>query len=437
VPKVAVASAFVLYLFSPFTLDMGWTRILREPISTVVLVATGASLLFLVAGLMRGYIAKVHLVMFSVLIAFGALIREEDILLFLIPIGAGALIACGRPRLEGTPGSRLRQAFVIAFVPLLLGLAAHMGARAFVGHHYGGFLLHDFGEGEFPRMIAAMRSVVSRRDNRYVMISQEALNNLAREVPRLRPVVRRLPPPGRSTVSCQWLGICSEWANGWLPFWIKDAAYLAGLTPDLRSAQAYFQAVREDIEAACIGGRLTCVPKGEGLVPPFELRWTRAFVGEARNILRHLLLPDWDERQSLVTEHGPKVEEAFASVTRSAVSSGPRSQDDTAHMYQAPWIERLRPVYNITSVALITCALGTCLAALWVFGGLPPNPLSISAAVLGAYLLARLIALAYLAVYMGRYDLRMMMSSHILLVSLSPCIIAVALGFTRKRKNER
>src|SRR5512143_1663892 len=145
--------------------------------------------------------------------------------------------------------------------------------------------MHDFGEGEFPRLISAMRSLESKKDNRLVMITQEALGRLRAEVPRLAPVIDRLPRPGPGTYSCKRYGVCSEWANGWMLFWIKDAAFEAGLTPDAVSAQKFFRQARLDIERACGDGRLTCRDKGQGLMPRFELRWTRAYLKELRALV--------------------------------------------------------------------------------------------------------------------------------------------------------
>ena len=73
------------------------------------------------------------------------------------------------------------------------------------------------------------------------MAPQEALAKLRIQVPDFAPVIDRLPPPGPHTFSCQLQGVCREWSNGWMPFWIKDAAAEAGLTPDLPTAQSYFR----------------------------------------------------------------------------------------------------------------------------------------------------------------------------------------------------
>jgi hypothetical protein len=74
-------------------------------------------------------------------------------------------------------------------------------------------------------------------------------------------------------------------------FLIKDAAYYAGLTPDLPTAQAYFRSVRMAIEKACAERRLVCREAGQKLLPPMELRWTRAYM-RLLWFFRLLLRPD-------------------------------------------------------------------------------------------------------------------------------------------------
>ena len=77
-------------------------------------------------------------------------------------------------------------------------------------------------------------------------------------------------------------------------FWIKDAAFQAGLTPTLPVGQAYFRKVRLEIERACQEDKLKCRDKGQGLLPPFELRWTRAFLQEMTGVLHMMTMPRVD-----------------------------------------------------------------------------------------------------------------------------------------------
>ena len=97
-----------------------------------------------------------------------------------------------------------------ALVPMVLGTGYELALRAFVERHYGLAILHDSGEGEFPRLLAAIRSIQTAKDNRLVMVTQEALEKLRTTVPAFLPVIERLPKPGARTFSCQLQGVCSS-----------------------------------------------------------------------------------------------------------------------------------------------------------------------------------------------------------------------------------
>lgn len=296
--RALLFGVFLLYLFNPVTLDPQWFRIMREPLSIVLLVFMLASMVFILTRLRERKISFIHHLVFTGAFAFSLLVREEDRLLYglLILFGAAMFWAS---EWESEGRSRIWWAAVAFTVALPVVAATGTGAmvRSYVAKHYGTPVVHDFGDGEFPKLIAAMRSVESKKDNRHVMITQEALGRLRQEVPRLAPVIDRLPPPSPDSYSCQRFRVCSEWTNGWMLFWIKDAAHHAGLTPDARAAQAFFRAARLDIEQACSDGRLNCRNKGSGLLPTFELRWTRALVHEAIGILKMMFVPGFGVAQ--------------------------------------------------------------------------------------------------------------------------------------------
>jgi hypothetical protein len=122
--------------------------------------------------------------------------------------------------------------------------------REFVERNYGRPLVYDFAEGEFPRLLAAIRSIESQKDNRLVMVTQERLAKLRQEVRGLAPVIDRLPKAGARYLFLSSAGRLLGMVNGWMPFWIKDEAFNAGLTPNLAATQDYFLRVRTDIESA-------------------------------------------------------------------------------------------------------------------------------------------------------------------------------------------
>jgi hypothetical protein len=292
--KLLLLGTFALYLFNPVTLDYVWFWVYREPLSISLLILLLSAIIFMLGEIGEGRIPFVHGIFFSAIFGFALLVREEDPFLLYVLLILFYLVLIWQAKKHY--GLRTATSFVtiagLIALPLIAAHVSNAGVRSFIARHYGSPLMSDFGEGEFPRMIAAMRSVVSKNDNRLVMITQEALGKLRHAVPRLAPLIDRLPPPGPNSYSCQRFKVCSEWTNGWMPFWIKDAAFQAGLTPDLPTAQEYFRNVRLDIEMACKDGRLQCKDKGTGLIPPFELRWTRAYVQECLGIMKMIMQPD-------------------------------------------------------------------------------------------------------------------------------------------------
>jgi hypothetical protein len=283
---------FGLYLFNPVTIDYQWFRVLRESLSISLLVLMLASMLFVLAHLQEKRLSIIYFAMLAVVFSFAVMVREEDGLLYALLCMFIALVSwMFWPIFRGLSWTSRTGVLILVFLPFMLALAGNVAMRSYVERHYGVPLMYDFGEGEFPRLIAAIRSVESREDNRLVMVTQEALGKIRIAAPAFAPVIDRLPAPSQTSYSCERFKVCSEWTSGYELFWIKDAAFVAGLTPALPAAQAYFHKVRLEIEHACQEGRLKCRDKGKGLIPPFELRWTRAFLQEMAGVLRMMTMP--------------------------------------------------------------------------------------------------------------------------------------------------
>jgi len=307
--RFLLLGAFVLYVFNPVTLAPQWFRVLREPLLISLLILMLSSMLFILGELPDRRVPYLHMIIFSVVFAFALLVREEDqllyVLLFLFYI---VFVWQAKKHITLRPVASWMKIVAVLALPLIAAYVSNTATRSFIAKHYGAPLLYDFGEGEFPKLIAAMRSVVSKKDNRHVMITQEALGKLRQAVPRLAPVIDRLPPPSLGSYSCQRFRVCSEWTNGWMLFWIKDAAFQTGLTPDLPQAQEFFRKARLDIVNACQDGRLQCQDRGTGLLPPFELRWTRAYVREWMGIMKMIMQPGFKVPAQLPSTYPVDVE---------------------------------------------------------------------------------------------------------------------------------
>lgn len=292
VNRLLLVSVFGLYLFNPVTIDHQWFRVMREPLSISLLVLMLASMLFVLLYLQEKRLAIKHPAMLAVAFAFAVMVREEDSLLYaLLAMFVSLALWQYWPTFKELNWFKRIGILFLLCLPFTLAAIGNSAMRSYVERHYGAPLLHDFGEGEFPRLIAAIRSIESHKDNRHVMITQEALGKIRVVVPMFAPVIDRLPTPSETSYSCGRFQVCSEWTNGWELFWIKDAAFQAGFTPTLPAGQAYFRNVRIEIERACQEGRLQCRDKGQGLLPTFELRWIRALLQEMSGVLKMMTMP--------------------------------------------------------------------------------------------------------------------------------------------------
>ncbi|MBI4403294.1 MAG: hypothetical protein HY537_03995 [Deltaproteobacteria bacterium] len=282
-PTALVAIVFIALVFNPVTFEWEWFRIKREPLAISLSILIFSSMLFILDAFDRKQYSPLSILLLSGAFSLEVLCREDEKILMgtMVVFNAILCLKLFWQRHEHD-NRRLIQVLLTIFVPWLVLGTSQWGARRFVNKHYGLPILHELSEGGFPGLIAAMRSVTTTKQNRHVMIPNEALQRIKGAVPILVPVISKLPPPSRDSYSCERFGVCSEWTNGWLPFWIKDAAYTAGVTPNLTEAQSFFYKAAAEIRRCCQEGKLICHESGAGLLPPFQWRWFAAFLEEWR-----------------------------------------------------------------------------------------------------------------------------------------------------------
>lgn len=438
---LVLLAIWALYILNPVSMSQDWLRLLREPLSTILLVTLFGAALHMLICIREGKRHWPHLLVFCGMLAFSMLVREEDkllwglLLLFVATVFLDGL-AQGR-------GNRWRLIAPLLIVPALTVLVCDYGMRQAVESRYGLPILHDYGEGEYPKLLAAIRSIDSKTDNRLVMVTQEALAQLRTVTPEFAPVIDILPPPGPGTFSCRLQGVCTEWSNGWMPFWIKDAAFSAGLTPNLVAGQQYFKGVREHIEEACRSGRMKCSSRGTGLLPPFELRWTRAFVTEFTRLLGMVRNPLPEGLGGPGTDRNtyPELRRMVQTVTMDVTETKMQVGLKTAG---APLVAdafvgwrwaMMTPHLVIASMVLVLglLALFYCWAAPAVH---PPSVLLWVVTVFFAYSAARLLALTYVATFFGPFDPRIIFSTYTAALIFCPVAIAEAVRLRLRAARE-
>ena len=430
---LVLLAIWALYILNPVSMSQDWVRILREPLSTILLVTLFGAALHILICIRESKRHWPHLLVFCGVLAFSMLVREEDKLLWgLLLLVAAAVFVDGLAQGQ-KPRWGLRRIAPLLIVPALAVLGSDFALRQMVEARYGLPILHDYGEGEYPKLLAAIRSIDSNSGNRLVMVTQDALAQLRTVTPEFVPVIDSLPPPGPGTYSCRLQGVCTEWSNGWMPFWIKDAAFSAGLTPDLVAGQQYFKGVREHIEEACRSGLMKCSSRGAGLLPPFELRWTRAFVTEFTRLLGMLRNPLPEGLGGPGTDRNtyPELRRIAQTVTmdvtetKMQLGSKPASAPLVADAFVGWRWALMAPHLVIAAMVLVLglLALFYCWAAPAVH---PPSVLLWVVTVFFAYSAARLLALTYVATYFGPFDPRIIFSTYTAALIFCPVAIAEA-----------
>jgi hypothetical protein len=430
---LVLLAIWALYILNPVSMSQDWVRILREPLSTILLVTLFGATLHMLICIRESKRHWPHLLVFCGALAFSMLVREEDKLLWGLLLLIAAAVFLDSLAQGQKPRWGLRRIAPLLIVPALAVLGSDFALRQMVEARYGLPILHDYGEGEYPKLLAAIRSVDSKTDNRLVMVTQEALAQLRKVAPEFAPVIDVLPPPGPGTFSCRLQGVCTEWSNGWMPFWIKDAAFSAGLTPNLVAGQQYFKGVREQIEEACRSGGIKCTSRGSGVLPPFELRWTRAFVTEFTRLLGMVSNPLPEGLGGPGTDRNtyPELRRIAQTVTMDVSESKMQLGLKTA---AAPVVTDtfvgwrwalMTPHMVVASMVLVLGLLAFfyCWAAPAVH---PPSVLLWVLTVFFAYSTARLLALTYVATFFGPFDPRIIFSTYTAALIFCPVAIAEA-----------
>ena len=423
VNHILLLIAYAIFLANPITFSLGWALVMREALSSVLIVALLAVSLNILSEKSPKLLLR-QLFILALLFAFSLILREEDKLLwiYLVLLAFGV----GWFRRQIGIGPDLRALGMIILIPALCALALQSGLKTYNFVHYGEPILNDYSEGELPKLIATIRSVASKTDNRMVMIPQDVLKTIQPLLPEFSPVIDALPPPGQLTYSCKQSGVCNEWNTGYMIWWVKQHAAEAGLTPTLVSGQAYFRGVREHIEALCASSALTCKRNGDGMFPPFELRWSRAYLEELTRVISMLLLPSVEgiPHDAQPVNGAKSLVSIYQQITMTSVTEN--FTFDRGNLNGMTWgvvLAEWRATIGFISglVIMATMSLAT-VALLWrwtMYPNVPLSPIFLLCSIFWIYSIFRILALAYVAVFFGTYEPRIIFSTYTGLIILS------------------
>jgi hypothetical protein len=210
-------------------------------------------------------------------------------------------------------------------------------------------------------------------------------------------------------------------------FWIKDAAFHAGLTPDLPRAQAYFRDLRKDIQRACRDGRLRCAPDHGGLFPRFEIRWMRSLLEEVGAGAVSTVAPSVSLPGGFQLPVDPDYARQYEVATKARYGDPGGRLPGRLSAFDNP----LRPIRELVTerfapASLLLEALAAAALAVRLRSRrrVAPSPLVLVALVVVAYTVVRLIALAYLSVYVGELGPRFFFSSYAICLLVAAAVLA-------------
>jgi len=198
----------------------------------------------------------------------------------------------------GGPPRRIR--FGAMAVPLLAGLlvfTAGIGTVAALNAaYYGVFETSEFKSTAFQRGYGALARIRPAHWRRLVVFPHDARARLY----AVSPAARELAPffdgaggEGWRRVGCTQslmpsVEACPEILGGWFMWALRDAATAAGHGTSAVAARDFYTRLADEIDAACAGGRLDCLPPRTTLAPPFRWQYLRDAVAPAALLLRRV-----------------------------------------------------------------------------------------------------------------------------------------------------
>jgi hypothetical protein len=260
---------FAAYLFNPQVYNLENLRVLRQgldvPLAALCL-ALAAGWLAAAQGARRG-LWLWALGLGPALAAYW-LNREEGVwLLPALAVLLGAALVSAWRRGQGLLPAAGSAALVLATA------AAGVGAVSWVDHkRYGVADIVEFKQREFVSAYGALSRIRHAAWRPYVPVPQEALAQAFAASPALAEL--------RTRFNGAWIGFgcrslrvvpCDgEYRGGWFMYALREAASRAGYHRTALAARDFYGRIARELDAACVDGRLSCLPPRATMLPPFR-----------------------------------------------------------------------------------------------------------------------------------------------------------------------
>ena len=330
---------------------------------------------------------------------------HEDNALLLPFVGCAAAVYLVFLFTSKTAGQK-RAKLALLLLPLALWAGGIAAWKAMNYRYYGRFIVSDFSQGEFADAMGALTRVAPDAQQRYIPIPYQTRQMLY----EISPTFALLQPYIETTHNYERYGLAhrSEFMANGIHWMLREAAANAGVYATPETARAFWQAVADEVNAACDAGEVPAGRKHSGVFSPVKAEYILPSLEKFGDEAAELLLfrqtspraelsrmPAWQAGQWQGFLHAPFSTAAVAG-TAQPYFGGVRAAAYTL-LDAATWCMRVLVWPMLVLAVLWLCRyVPRCVRG--VRQKAPPADMAGCVLMLGLFLtgLLRLVALAYL-----------------------------------------
>ena len=330
---------------------------------------------------------------------------HEDNALLLPFVGCAAAVYLVFLFTSKTAGQK-RAKLALLLLPLALWAGGITAWKAMNYRYYGRFIVSDFSQGEFADAMGALTRVAPDAQQRYIPIPYQTRQMLY----EISPTFALLQPYIETTHNYERYGLAhrSEFMANGIHWMLREAAANAGVYATPETARAFWQAVADEVNAACDAGEVPAGRKHSGVFSPVKAEYILPSLEKFGDEAAELLLfrqtspraelsrmPAWQAGQWQGFLHAPFSTAAVAG-TAQPYFGGVRAAAYTL-LDAVTWCMRVL-VWPMLALAVLWLCRYVPRCVRGVRQKAPPADMAGCVLMLGLFLtgLLRLVALAYL-----------------------------------------
>ena len=330
---------------------------------------------------------------------------HEDNALLLPFVGCAAAVYLVFLFTSKTAGQK-RAKLALLLLPLALWAGGIAAWKAMNYRYYGRFIVSDFSQGEFADAMGALTRVAPGAQQRYIPIPYQTRQMLYEISPTLASIQDEIE--NGDMYSRYGYADKPEFIANGIHWMLREAAANAGVYATPETARAFWQAVADEVNAACDAGEVPAGRKHSGVFSPVKAEYILPSLEKFGDEAAELLLfrqtspraelsrmPAWQAGQWQGFLHAPFSTAAVAG-TAQPYFGGVRAAAYTL-LDAATWCMRVL-VWPMLALAVLWLCRYVPRCVRGVRQKAPPADMAGCVLMLGLFLtgLLRLVALAYL-----------------------------------------